>query len=202
MQENETRSRLIARLQQLVGSEPRTLTIDLKTSLECWQIEQRLRSHSPDDTSSRRRPKDWVSTLLDVESFVNTHGVLPRENNRKTQEEEEKRLAFWLRYQRRRGAAGELCSYQRLSLEALEGFSWAPADDVWNAHFDAYLRFLGREQRAPRYRAEDPEERQLAAWAAKQRHMAKHGHLDEARIERLDTLPIRILPTRRTQRPN
>jgi hypothetical protein len=202
MQEDETRSRLIARLQQLVGSEPRTLTRDLKTSLECWKIEQRLRSNSPEDTSSSRRLNDWVSTLLDVESFVNTHGVLPRENNRKAQEAEETRLAFWLRYQRRRGAVGELCSYQRLSLGALEGFRWAPADDVWNAHFDAYLRFLGRKQRAPRYRVDEPEERQLAAWAAKQRHRAKRGHLDETRIERLDTLPIRILPTRRMPRPN
>lgn len=201
MQEDETRSRLIARLQQPVGSERRTLTGDLKTSLECWQIEQRLRSNLPEDASTSRRLNYWVSTLLDVESFVNAHRALPRENNRKTQEAEETRLAFWLRYQCRRGAVGELCTFQRLSLEALAGFSWAPADDAWNAHFDAYLRFLGREQRVPRYRAEDREERQLAAWAAKQRHAAKRGHLDEARIERLDTLPIRILPTRRMPRP-
>lgn len=112
----------------------------------------------------------------------------------------ETRLAYWLRYQRQRAIAGDLCTYQQLSLDALDGFTWAPVDDAWDARFEAYEQFLQQERRAPRYRAADPEERRLAAWAAKQRHAAKRGRLDETRIERLASLSIRVLPTRRTSR--
>lgn len=85
-----------------------------------------------------------MKTLLDVDAFVERHGALPKENNRKPQDVEETRLAFWLRYQRRRAIAGDLCTYQQLSLDALDGFSWAPVDDAWDAHFEAYEQFLRR----------------------------------------------------------
>lgn len=201
MHDDESRSRLIAQLQNLENLEnrdPRTLSKDLRNSLTCWQIERRLRSGLPADPNQSRRLSTWITTLLDVDAFVAVRGVLPRENNRKRQDPEEARLAFWLRYQRRRAIAGDLCTYQQLSLDALTGFSWAPVDDAWDANFVAYERFLDRERRAPRYRATDLGERRLAAWAAKQRHAAKRGRLDEARTERLGTLSIRILPTRRT----
>lgn len=197
MHDNEPRSRLIAELQTLEDRDPRTLSTDLRASLICWQIEQLLQTNRSAEPDENRRLTAWVRTLLDVHAFVEAHGALPRENNRKQQAKEELRLAFWLRYQRRRALAGDLCSYQQVSLDALEGYRWAPVDDAWDANFIAYESFLGREHRAPRYRSEDSEERRLAAWSAKQRHAFKRGRLDETRVDRLSTLSIRILPTRR-----
>lgn len=57
--------------------------------------------------------------------------------------------------------------------------------------------FMGNGVR--RGRAPDPDERRLAAWAAKQRYAAKRGRLFETRIDRLNNLSIRILPTRRSR---
>lgn len=198
MHDHESQSRLVAELQKLEGNDPRTLSKDLRASLSCWQIEQRLRTHLPGPSDTNLRLTVWMKTLLEVEVYLDRHGVLPRENNRKPQDAEETRLAYWLRYQRRRAIAGDLCTYQRLSLDALDGFKWVPVDDAWDANFEAYEEFLQRERRAPRYRAPDPEERRLAAWAAKQRYAAKRGRLDESRIDRLSILSIRILPTRRS----
>lgn len=198
MHENTTRAQFVIELEQLQDRDPATLSADLRASLECWRIEQLLQSsHSP-EVGRKSRLTVWVGTFLDVASFVDVHGDVPRENNRKEQDAEEARLAFWLRYQRRRAIANDLSTYQRLSIESLPGFSWAPADESWDANFAAYEEFLNYERRAPRYRSTDRMERRLAAWAAKQRHALKQGRLEGARVQKLDTLSIRVLPTRRT----
>lgn len=202
MHDNKSLARLIAELRNLDDRDPRTLSKDLRTSLTCWRIEQRLRAGLPVDNESYRRLTAWVRTLIEVGSYLGTHGGLPRENNRHPQDTEEARLAFWLRYQRRRAIARDLCSYQQASLSCLDGFSWAPIDDAWDSKFEAYKRFLEREQRSPRYRSTAPGEQKLAAWAAKQRYAFKRGRLEEARADRLDTLSIRILPSRRKRQPN
>lgn len=197
MHDEDARRRLVAGLQELESRDPLTLSRDDQDSLTCWRIEQRLRKGLRVEVDANRGLVAWVTTLLDVDTFITIHGEIPRENNRRTQDKEERRLASWLRYQRRRGVEGQLCTYQRLSLEATEGFMWAPGDTAWDNQFDAYKNFLELERRVPRYRSASPTERQLAAWAAKQRLAHTRGRLDESRIDRLNTLSIRILPTRR-----
>lgn len=198
MHEYKTRNDFIGVLQGLGDTDVRKLSKDLRTSVECMRIEQHLRSGHDPEPAYESRLRVWVRTFLDVESFVGVHGNVPRENNRKKQDGDEGRLAFWLRYQRRRAIAIDLCTYQRVSLESLSGFSWAPLEETWEAHFVEYEQFLERERRVPRYRSAEVDERRLAAWAAKQRHAFKRARLDEARVEKLNSLATRVLSTRKT----
>jgi hypothetical protein len=75
--------------------------------------------------------------------------------------------------------------WQEDLLNQLSGFSWDPHGDTWHQH--------EVERRMPRYRANDPLERELAAWVHKQRHLYRRGQLRPDRVAALRQLPFRIV---------
>ncbi|WP_409158000.1 helicase associated domain-containing protein [Lacisediminihabitans sp. H27-G8] len=75
----------------------------------------------------------------------------------------------------------------------MTGFSWDPHRDSWHLNWTLLRDFLEREHRLPRYRANDPSERELAAWVHKQRHLYRRGQLLPERLAALQQLPFRII---------
>lgn len=83
--------------------------------------------------------------------------------------------------------------WQEDLLNKLTGFSWDPHSDSWHQHCALLRGFLEKEHRLPRYRANDPSERELAAWVHKQRHLHRRGQLLPERVVTLRQLPFRII---------
>ena len=151
--------------------------IDLN-SRQFARVERHLQSEVHELNRLPRRIVSWVGGARSLERFVQTQQRHPRENSRRPREdiaEEERMLAGWVRFQRSQAARKRLCGYQIERLELVPGFSWNPIDDRWERQLGEYVVFFETQGRAPRYRAEDPAERRLAAWAAKQRHNARRN---------------------------
>jgi hypothetical protein len=122
-------------------------------------------------------------------------GRMPREvaNPLDGREETEKQLGGWVRYQRRRAERGLLPAWQFQLLDKMPEFSWDPLGDQWDEWFEKLRSFLDLESRVPRYRADEPEEKALAAWVHKQRHFHRQGTLAPDRAAALRELPFRIV---------
>lgn len=170
------------------------LTADQQRSLLYFRAEQAMtcrRTLIPRDLVGR-----WVHHLIGAVEFTHRTEHLPRENNRAAIGEishEERMLADWLRYQRRPATRALHCDYQRRRLECVQGFSWDPHGERWSATYARFLAFVEEHRRAPRYRSTDLQERAIAAWAAKQRHLIRRGALPQDRAQKLDQLTFRLV---------
>jgi hypothetical protein len=184
---------LYAEYRHLAARDPRSLTEDGARSILFFRTEQSLAAGGTAADDIPRRLLKWITSVIAVDDFIAVVGRLPRENNRLPRAQisaQERVLVEWLRYQRRPRTLETHCDYQRRRLEAIPGFLWDPITDRWSDTFRDYERFLVRHRRAPSVRCVDPLERHLAAWASKQRHLRRRGHLDPARESALARLPI------------
>ena len=187
-------ARLWADYLALYQNGPHWPTDDQLHSLAYFREETKL-GRTTSSTASRSRVSVWVDAVIAVEAFVDREGRLPRENNRAARESitvEERRLADWIRYQRRYTTRDRHCEYQRRRLECVPGFSWDPRGDQWDVQFAEFARFVATHHRAPRYRSDDSHEKGLAAWAAKQRELIQKGTLSPRRVKKLRSLSFRI----------
>ena len=169
------------------------LTADQQRSLLYFRAEQAMTDHGT--PMPRDRVGRWVHHLVRAVEFTHRTEHLPRENNRAADGEigdEERMLADWLRYQRRPATRALHCDYQRRRLECVQGFSWDPHGERWNATYAQFVDFVEEQRRAPRYRSTDLHERAIAAWAAKQRHLIRRGALSQDRAQKLDQLAFRL----------
>lgn len=138
-----------------------------------------------------RREAAWLSRWTNLASFVSEHGHVPTESS--SGSDWERRLAGWLRYQRRRAQRGVMPLWQRALLEQVPQFEWDPAGDRWWAQYARLRRFLESERCMPRYRASNRDERALAAWVHKQRYLHRRDQLSAHRVAALRRLPFRIV---------
>jgi hypothetical protein len=147
----------------------------------------------PLDTPASKRALRWIDNIHRVDSFIEMQARLPRENRRldpARTSEEERHLAFWIRFQRRPATRELLCTYQLRRLEALRGFHWDPLETRWHAMFDDYESYMAATGQIPRYRTADQDERRLAAWADKQRKRHRARDLPEERTARLRAIGV------------
>lgn len=142
------------------------------------------------DESKTNRAERWQVNLMRLDQFQQERDRLPRENRRQTSpiDEVERSLLNWMRSQRRAFFLGRLTNDQVAQLVQVDGFSFAPLDDQWEMRLKEYEAFTKLRQRAPRLRSEDPHERRLAGWAAKQRYVAKRQRLPWHRVKALSEL--------------
>ncbi|SEB74755.1 hypothetical protein SAMN04489806_1672 [Paramicrobacterium humi] len=155
--------------------------------------------HRGVETQGSRRMRRWVATVNCLDRFVLAERRMPRENRRLAPGEigeQEKSLASWVRYQRRPATRNGHCEYQSRRLEIVDGFQWDPLGEAQRELATQYAEFFTRFGRAPRYRAEAPEERRLANWAAKRRQLAMRGALSAQEVERLRAAGVPV-PRRR-----
>lgn len=147
--------------------------------------------------AGERRRRAWLLFMRRAEQFVASRRRLPAHGGpQRHASAAESELADWLTYQRRRHDRGELCLYERMRLEILPGFSWAPLLEAWERRLEEYDLFLRTHRRKPRFRSADPDERSLADWITRQRARRRAGRLSDDQLHALAYLerPVRMGP--------
>lgn len=161
---------------------------DQAVSLRLHRVDVSLDTGGP-VTETSRRIVNWVTMIRRIEDQVITVGVLPRENRRRRDSEDQRPLlAPWLTRQRSAATRAHHCTYQTLRLQLLPDFDWKPLHSAWATQFEQYRWFIRRHRRVPLYR--QARERALARWAARQRTHYRDGVLAPVQIDALETLPI------------
>ncbi|MCM3657521.1 helicase associated domain-containing protein [Agromyces mediolanus] len=147
--------------------------------------ERRLR-HLDSVVPGWRDPRgtEWHGTAVAVGLHLAETGAYPAPS---ADDEVERRLATWLRTQRRAEASGRLAP-DRLAWLELNLPSWRrPADEDWGDTVAAIAGFIAETGRFPRETANDePGERRLAGWLRRQREAAADERLDDERRRALD----------------
>lgn len=100
-------------------------------------------------------------------------------------------LGSWVRSHRRPGGGRRtITAEQRKRLEALPGWTYEPANDVfWERAFAAFETFVLREQRCYTSRGHVQDGVNVDAWSKQQRARYHRGELSDDRRARLEGLP-------------
>ncbi|MHC5796487.1 helicase associated domain-containing protein [Lacisediminihabitans sp. FW035] len=170
---------------------PNSMSIDQRRSVTFYLTEAALVAGVKVPPLTPARTVQWLRALADLEVFLAREGRWPRENNRLERNaisEEERRLAVWVRTQRATANDEALCEYQLRRLECVPGFQQRPLDERWDKNVLVLQMFVTDYRRAPAIRSDDPGERRLAAFAAKQRLAYRRRTLVPTRISSLERL--------------
>ena len=168
-----------------------TLTRDEKLSLLYFLTYMELRQNPLAFPDSRDRVVLWVRRALEVEAALIRDSRFPVENNRRPASAEtrsEHVLSSWDRYERKSETRARRCGFQREWLMNLPSNRMINRKRRWAMRRRMYSAFLVRCGRAPRYRSEDPREKSLAAWAAKQRMQYQAERLSAKQVASLERL--------------
>src|SRR4051812_42863022 len=106
--------------------------------------------YGPHEPKRHRREAAWHRRWWELVRFLEEHQRFPRELS--SESEIERRLAGWLRYQRRRAQRGTMTPRQRELLNQIGKFEWDPLNDRWWGQLSRLQQFLEVERRMPRYR--------------------------------------------------
>jgi hypothetical protein len=136
-------------------------------------------------TTAVPRYRTWEEKLHLVQKFIRGNRRLPRTNGG-DRDELERTLGTWLATQR--DARTQHDEHRRELLEALPGFEWEPREAHWDDRMKDYRLFRSQQRREPSRGSEDPFERSLALWAARQRAARRRGTLPFHRAAELNGL--------------
>ena len=167
------------------------LTPDHRRSLLFYRGELALIAHTPPPPQTPIQVIRWLQAVAELEAFIARERRWPRENRRLDPAAitaEERHLATWVRTQRTAADGGLRCDYQRRRLACVPGFHLHPHAEQWCRHVTEYQHFTDTHRRAPLLRSDDPTERRLARFAAKQRLAYRRGRLSPDRIATLERL--------------
>ena len=170
---------------------PAALTPDRRRSLLFYRCEQAMLAGTPFPPQIPARVIQWLQTLAALEAFIARETRWPRENRRLDRAAitvEERHLATWIRTQRTAANGGVRCDYQRRRLACVPGYHLHPLAEQWHRHVTEYQHFTDTWRRAPLLRGDDPTERRLAGFAAKQRLAYRRGRLSARQIATLERL--------------
>jgi hypothetical protein len=133
----------------------------------------------------------WFANLHRLEVFVAAEGRLPRQNRRASGAKisaEERTLATWVRAERTAGDHGHRTDYQLRRLACVAGYRAHPLEDRWDTRFNDYEELLDHLGRPPVLSSDNPAEKSLSGWAAKQRLRYRDGTLPARRQRMLESL--------------
>ena len=170
---------------------PAALTPDRRRSLLFYQGELALLTHTPPPPQTPTRVIQWLQSVAELEAFIARENRWPRENRRLPTGAitvEERHLATWVRTQRTAAHRGVRCDYQLGRLACVQGFYLHPLAEQWHRQVTEYQHFTDTWRQAPLLRGDDPTERRLAGFAAKQRLAYRRGGLSPQRIATLERL--------------
>ena len=173
----------------LTHRSPNSMSIDQRRSVTFYLAECAVLAGIEVAPLTPTRTLQWLHALADLEVFLARERRWPRENNRLDRNaisEGERRLAVWVRTQRAAADQGQRCQYQLRRLECVPGFQQHPLDERWDQNVLALQQFIANHCRAPVIRSDDPAERSLAGFAAKQRLAYRRERLTPRQIVTLE----------------
>lgn len=185
----------------LAHRQPTTLTQDQRRSVDFYWADLALLAHTEVPPHTPIRVGQWLRTLTELEDFIARELRWPRENNRLNRNaisQEERRLSAWVRTQRAATAEGLRCDYQLRRLGCVEGYQQHPLDYRWHQNLVDLNSFTSARRRAPQLRSDDPAERRLAGFAAKQRLAYRRGRLSPPQIAALERINFWTWGSRQT----
>ncbi|MET4781519.1 hypothetical protein ABIB56_001514 [Glaciihabitans sp. UYNi722] len=185
--------RLLAQYAAIAAHPPIHPSADLQRSLTYFRHDIRDQAVDVLFGQPAVRTVAWFKNLNRLELFVAGEGRFPRENNRPSGRQisvEERQLAVWVRTERTAANLGRRCDFQLQRLACVPGYRETPLDDRWMARFLAYERSLASLGHPPVLSGNNPGDRALAGWAAKQRMAHRSGTLGVRRQRLLQTLSI------------
>lgn len=182
-----------ARIAELCRVPKRTIEAGLRTRLknDPGLFGRRLMLHDRPalPPTSRRLPRPgWDRLAEDLEAFHQKHGRLPRAY---AEEKSERTLAHFLAQQRQNHRAGMLGPARRRRLDRIPGWPTPPKAEraamLWEQRLGELREFVDREGRMPYFAsAEEEQEKVLATWVTRQRHLHKTGSLPAPRKSALE----------------
>ena len=177
----------------LTRRSPNSMSIDQRRSVTFYLAECAVLAGIEVAPLTPTRTLQWLHALADLEVFLARERRWPRDNNRLKRNaisQDERQFAVWVRTQRAAADQGRRCEYQLRRLECVPGFQRHPLDERWDQNVLALQQFIANHCRAPVIRSDDPVERRLAAFAAKQRLAHRQGTLLPSRILSLERLEL------------
>ena len=177
----------------LTRRSPNSMSIDQRRSVAFYLAEAASVARIEVAPLTPARTVQWLRALADLEVFLARERRWPRENNRLKKNaisHDERRFAVWVRTQRAAANDERLCEYKLRRLECVPGYQQHPLDERWDQNVLALQQFIADHRRAPVIRSDDPVERRLAAFAAKQRLAHRRGTLLPSRIFSLERLEL------------
>jgi hypothetical protein len=98
------------------------------------------------------------------------------------------RLGQWMRVQRRAKKNNQLIVERIKVLEQLEHWSWDPFEDKWMENWNLLRDYLIKHEEYPMQKGF-----KLTTWVENQRKLYKLGKLEIQKIQKLESLPIKIV---------
>jgi hypothetical protein len=127
----------------------------------------------------------WTQNLNELRGFASKHGHCRISKSANSTKE----LASWIQNQRRRYRLGNLSKEEVSSLEAVQGWTWDPIAEQWDAHLDALRVYQSRTGTVLMPRGHREGGLGLAQWTQTQRSAYKARKLSRDRIKRLENVP-------------
>ena len=127
----------------------------------------------------------WELSLGLLQAFVarEGHARVPQDHT-----ESGAKLGKWVAHQRRFHALGMLSGERTARLAAVDGWSWDPYEELWDANFAVLEAFVAREGHARVSQKQIESGVQLGSWVGVQRMTYSEGTLLPDRIARLESL--------------
>lgn len=180
------------------GTKYRYLNKEIDLRSWCFTIKAKKRSGQlstseirsfdelPDWSWNNRRDdefNEWLNLLKEFRK-ENGHALVALKSKY-----QEKALGSWVNSQRNRFIAGRLEPDRIRRLESIQGWSWRPHDDGWNA---AYLEILNISRNlgsVTLLSGDSPRTRSLKGWINRQRKLFEEGSLPKDKIVELQKIP-------------
>jgi superfamily II DNA or RNA helicase len=129
----------------------------------------------------------WFDELL-VFGKVNGHYLVPKDT-RTSKSTQFKSLGSWVNTQRQRYKKGKLEPERIARLESLNGWSWSPFDDAWEATYEQVLKIASKLGTISKFKGTDRASSFLRSWINSQRTKYGSHLLDEREIQKLEAIP-------------
>ncbi len=129
--------------------------------------------------------ENWGKNFMLLICFIDENKRYPRSYSNN---EEEAFLGRWIRTQKTSYKKFNIESEKITQLESLAGWMWDAREETWDKNFRNIRYFLGRNERYPKERSKNKDEKSLGKWIAAQRVAYNKSNLDKERVDQLESL--------------
>lgn len=134
-----------------------------------------------------RTSEDWNWNQF-AKLTTDWYAVHDRHPSHGSKDPDEKRIGMWCAIQRLESDKGHLPPRRKERLEAIDGWSWDPNEDMWTKSFKNCVAWYSVNKEHPNMRSPVTAERKAGAFVNQQRFRYRTGKLPEERIQQLNSI--------------